>query len=161
MELTEYLNAINQTKVNVIRENEMPEAAEKAYPRWPLQKILAHHPDCILAINEMNCRGLPSYGVSNRQHFEYLLHDLTARKRFAPYIKPEKNETIELIKNINRFSDKKAREVVDLLSDRDLQLYQESMQEGGSTTTVSRRKKKEAVDESKPKTRRSSRRLED
>lgn len=161
-ELTDYLNAINHTKANPIRSSVMPDAEEKAYPRWPIQKIMAHHADAILWVNELNCRGLPSYGISNRQHFEFLLHSLDARKRFAPYIKPEKDSTIELIKNINRFSDRKAREVVDLLTTRDLELYQESMNEGGQEKAGPRRKKKEAVvNESESKTRRSRRRLED
>lgn len=160
-ELTDYLNAINHSKANPIRTSVMPDAEEKAYPRWPIQKIMAHHADAILWVNELNCRGMPSHGISNRQHFEFLLHSLDARKRFAPYIKPEKNATIELIKNINRFSDRKAREVVDLLSARDLELYQESMNEGGSETTPRRKKKEAVVNESKPKTGRSRRRLED
>lgn len=157
--LSDYLTAINLTKANLIRNSVMPEAEEKAYPLWPIQKILAHHADAVLWVNELNCIGLPSYGLSNRQHFEFLLHILDARKRYEEYVKPLKDETVDLIKKVNKLSDRRARELVGLLSDDDIQLYQESVKEGGIENAPKRKKRGAVVNE--PKTRRGGRRLKD
>lgn len=159
MDFIAALNSINQTKENLIRTSDSPDQAEKQYPMWPVQKMLAHFPDTVLWVNELNCRGAPSYGVTNRQHYEFLLTAIEPRKRFSSFIKPDKeSELLSIVKKVNRVSDKKAIEIIDLLSKEQVEAYL-ALEEGGTDSASKTKKKNETGDEAK--SRRRGRRFED
>lgn len=114
--LVDFLNSINENGVNLIRLSEAPAVAEKMYPAYAVQRCMALHRDTVLYANELNIRGLSSFNMSHRQQFEFFLYSVRKKKRFAKWEKPEKEETIEKLKEIYNCSVSKAREIVVVLS---------------------------------------------
>jgi hypothetical protein len=120
----DYVNEILQGKKQLI----MDDLSEKGYTPYLTNRSLSYHNDCILYANEMNMR----HHVDNKLQNDYLLNTIRSRKRpFAKWIKPEKSEDIECIKNVYNLSDGKAREVLRLLSKEQIQQLKEQLQTGG------------------------------
>lgn len=106
--LTEFLNSINQTKENLINKDYK---VEKDYVPFVINKCLSYFPDTVFYANRMN-----QYpGIDKKLQYDYYLHSISKRKRFSKWIKPEKNEDVEIIKQVYGYSDTRAREVVDLV----------------------------------------------
>lgn len=106
--LTEFLNSINQTKENLINKDYK---VEKDYVPFVINKCLSYFPDTVFYTNRMN----QSPGIDKKLQYDYYLHSISKRKRFSKWIKPEKNEDVEIIKQVYGYSDTRAREVVDLI----------------------------------------------
>lgn len=117
MGFIEALNSINDNKKNIIRESTNPKLAEKLYPPFPVARSLSYSPDCILFVNELNTRGLHQFNVSNIMHYEFLLYAITKKKRYNKWSKPEINDTIKHIMEMESLSYDKARDIYNLLSD--------------------------------------------
>jgi len=118
MGFIEALNSINsREKINIIRESDSPEAAEKQYPPFPVLRSLSYSLDSVLFINELNIRGLSQFNVSNLMHYEFLLYLIPPAKRFNKWVKVEKNETIENIIKYYNVSFDKARDIYDILTE--------------------------------------------
>ena len=132
MQATDFLNSINQTKKNLIRESDSPKAAEKIYNSFFTTRCLSYHSDCIFLVNELNTRGLREFGLSNLMHYEFLLHVLEPRKRFSKWGKSKKEDRVELIKQVYKYSTQKAKEVQDLFSDEDIKKMKKNLETGGS-----------------------------
>lgn len=121
MKLSDFMNSINSSKENLIRNSDSPAAAEKFYPPFPVARSLSYHADAILLVNELNLRGTASHAVSSKQHYEFLLHALPARRRFAKWRKPEIDEKINIICTAYGYSYDKAVEVIDILTDEEIE----------------------------------------
>ena len=75
-ELKEYLNAINNTKENVMdTEDEM---WEKKYPPFIVNKCIAPFTDTLILVNEIN----QLHHLDKKLQFDYLLNSIRPRKRF-------------------------------------------------------------------------------
>lgn len=106
--VTEFLNSINQTKENLINKDYK---VEKDYVPFVINKCLSYFPDTVFYANRMN----QSPGIDKKLQYDYYLHSISKRKRFSKWIKPEKNEDVEIIKQVYGYSDTRAGEVVDLI----------------------------------------------
>lgn len=133
MDLIKALNAINQDKKNIIRDSESPTQAEKMYPKFPVQRMLANHLDAVLYVNDLNVRGTVSYGITNRQHFEYLLYSLPKKKRFGKFDKSQSEDRITTIMNYLKYSELRAREVADMFTDDDIIEMEKRLSPGGTS----------------------------
>jgi hypothetical protein len=69
--------------------------------------------------------------ISDRMHYDFLIRSVRKKKRFAPWHKPEKNEAIDLIMQIYGYSYPKAVEVMDLITDEDLENMRSILDVGG------------------------------
>jgi hypothetical protein len=132
MDLIQALNSINQTKVNLIRTSDAPLSAEKLYPKFPVLRSLSYHPDCIMLANELNLRGLAQHNVSNKMHYEFLLHVVSRGKRFAKWSKPEQLSDVDVVAQVFKYSNRKAAEVLPLLTQDQLQELRSLLDVGGS-----------------------------
>lgn len=132
MKPADWLNSINTTKVNLIRDSGAAEAAEKLYTPFLTLRSLSYYPDCIMYVNELNIRGLADFNITKGMHYEFLLHAIEKKKRFSPWQKPEKNEDIQLIMDKYRYSYDKARDVLDLFSESDLVELRKAADPGGT-----------------------------
>ena len=122
--LTEFLKSINETKVNLMREN--PETVT-AYPAFIVRRLLSYHDDCILLVNEINC--IPN--LDPQLEYEFLLHALSRRKRFAKLHKVEKPERLDIVKRFYGYSDAKAMEVLSLHTEDDFTRMENALRTGG------------------------------
>tara|TARA_Y100000034_G_C6801545_1_gene359556 strand:- start:737 stop:979 length:243 start_codon:yes stop_codon:yes gene_type:complete len=59
--------------------------------------------------------------IEKRLHFDYLRSSLRKRKRFSKWTKEEKYKDLDLIKKVYGYSNKRAKEVLSILSEEDIQ----------------------------------------
>jgi hypothetical protein len=84
--------------------------------------------DCIIYANEMNRR----HHLDKKMQNDFLINSIRSRKRpFAKWIKPTKNDDLECIKIYYGFSDIRAREVLNLLSEEQIKQLKEKTDTGG------------------------------
>ena len=80
------------------------EGAVKSYPSFIVNKALSSFMDSILYSNEMN----KSHFIDNKLQYDFYLNSLKPRKRFAPWVKRETLEHLELVKEYYGYSHNKA-----------------------------------------------------
>jgi hypothetical protein len=120
----DYVNSILQNKKNLI----IDELTEKDYSPFLVNRTLSYHKDCILYANEMNRRHL----ADKKLQYDFLLNTIRSQKRpFAKWVKAEKSEDLECIKQVFGLSDQKAREARRLLSNEQIQKLKEQTDTGG------------------------------
>jgi len=120
----DYVNSILQNKKNLI----IDELTEKEYQPFLVNRTLSYHKDCILYANEMNRRHL----TDKKMQYDFLLNTIRSQKRpFAKWIKSEKSEDLECIKQVFGLSNGKAREAMRLLSNEQIQQLKEQTDTGG------------------------------
>lgn len=126
MKLTEYLNAINHSKESLMDTED--ESVEKEYVPFVVNRCLSYFPDTIYFSNEMN----QYHTLPKNMQFDFLRLGVRKNKRYSSWLKKQKINNIDIIKQYFGYSDAKAIQVVDLLSDEDLISMQEEMYTGGT-----------------------------
>ena len=120
----DYVNAILQNKKQLI----VDEITEKDYAPFLVNRSLSYHKDCLMYANEMNQR----HFLDKKLQFDFLLNTVRSQKRpFAKWIKSEKSDDLECIKQVYGFSDSKAREAFRLLSKEQIQQLKKQTDTGG------------------------------
>ena len=125
MKLTDYLNAINYSKKNLMNTDD--EMVERKYPAYVVNRCMSYFPDTILHANEMNrlCH------LDNEMQFTYYLHSLRKRKRFSKWLKKEESDDLSIVKQYFGYNNKRAEEALSILSDIDIQSIRAEMNTGG------------------------------
>ena len=124
-ELKEYLKAINLSKEPLM--DSADEMWEKKYSPFISNRCLNPFSDTILLVNEMNIYN----GLDNRLQFHFLLNSIRTRKRFAPWLKSSKINNLETIKEYFGYSDQRAKEVLNVLTDEDISYMETKLDKGG------------------------------
>ena len=121
----DFLNAINFSKEDLIGEDK---EVEKAYPPFMVNRGLSYFNDTVLIANEMNI----NYHISSRMQFEFLKGIIRKRKRFSKWFKPDKmGADLQLVKDHYGYSDQKALDVIELLTEADLDEIRKLRDRGG------------------------------
>ena len=119
----DYLNDIMLGKKNIADDN-----FEKDYNPFLVNRGLSYQSDCVLFANEMNIRS----SIDKNQQYLFLLNTIRAKRRsFAKWGKPVSNSTVSLIKSYFGYSDAKALEVIDLITDTDIEQLEQLTNAGG------------------------------
>ena len=120
----DFVKEILQGKKQLI----VDDLTEKEYNPFIINRSLSYHKDCVLYANEMNRRHFLDKKLQN----DFLLNTVRSQKRpFAKWIKIEKSDDLECIKQVYGFSDSKAREALRLLSKDQIQQLKEQTDTGG------------------------------
>lgn len=119
MTVWDFLNAINWDKKNLFTETDSPEAVNKMYNMFIVNRALSYSADTVFYAAELNSKGLKEFGLSNRMHFEFLLHTIPKKKRFNKWGKIEKDDLTELIMEEYNYSYEKARDIIPFLDEED------------------------------------------
>lgn len=114
-ELKDYLNAINQTKEDIMSGDNC-EQDIKQYQPFIVNRCLGSFADTVLLVNEMNTRSF----VDKDMQFQFLLNTIRKRKRFAKWLKAEKLEGLEAVKSYYEVGDTKARKLLEVIDDKEL-----------------------------------------
>jgi|TARA_R110001583_G_scaffold36124_28_gene119167 hypothetical protein len=125
MKLSEYLNSINYTKDDVFLED--PEYATKSYVPYVINRCLSYFPDTILHSNEMNSKSF----LDNKMQYDYYRFSLRKRKRFSKWLKEEKSNDLQLVKEYFNYSNRQAKEALRILSQDDLKEIRIFLDVGG------------------------------
>ena len=122
----DYLPAINYTKKNLMDSDDT--AWVKKYPAFMVNKVLSSFIDTISKANEMNRLSL----LDNDMQFQYLLNSIRSKKRYTPYLKSEKIQDIECVKEYYGYNMDKARSALKLLTKEQLKLIKQRLFKGGT-----------------------------
>ena len=81
----DYVNSINFTKKNLMKNTANDELAEKDYVPFLTNKSLSYFTDTLLYANEMN----RYHFLDKRLQYEFYLNSIRKKKRFAKWAKAE------------------------------------------------------------------------
>ena len=124
MELKDWLNSINFTKENLIKDE--PSLA-KDYPPYIINRCLSGHMDCIMFANEMN-----KYSFLDKDmQYTFYLNILRKRKRFSPWLRKDKISDLEIVKRYYGYSNEKASQALKILSNEQLNFIKQRLETGG------------------------------
>ena len=124
MELKDWLNSINFTKENLIRDDP---SLSKDYPPFIINRCLSGHMDCIMFANEMN-----KYNFLDKDmQYEFYLNTLRKRKRFSPWLRKDKISDLEVVKRYYGYSNEKASQALKILSNEQLNFIKQRLDTGG------------------------------
>ena len=125
-ELKEYLNAINHTKERLLDSDD--EDWEKKYPPFIVNKCVYPFQDTIMLVNEIN--QLPH--LDKKLQFDFLLNSVRSRKRFTPWLKANKLDNLEDVKEYYGYSNEKAKQALDILTDEQIAEIKKKLYKGGA-----------------------------
>ena len=121
MELKDWLNSINFNKEDLSEDI-------SSYPPYIINRCLSGHLDCVMFANEMN-----KYNFLDKDmQYSFYLNSLRKRKRFSPWIKKEKIEDIDSVKQYYGYSNEKAKAALRLLSESELNYIKSKLDIGGT-----------------------------
>lgn len=106
---------------------ETREENEKGYLPYIVNRLFSNFPDSIFQANSMN----NWHQLPKKMQYDYLLHSLKPKKRFSKFLKPEKIEYLDAVKEYYNYSDRKAKEVLRILTEDQLKDIQKKVFKGG------------------------------
>ena len=124
MELKDWMNSLNFNKENLIKEN--PDIV-KQYPPFIVNKCLSGHLDAIMFANEMN----KNHHLDKDMQYSFLLNSLRKKKRFSPWIRKEKIDDLDAIKQYYGYSNEKSKEALRILSKEQINFIKSKIEKGG------------------------------
>ena len=125
MELKDWLNSINFNKTNLIEEDP---STIKDYPPYIINRCLSGHLDCILFVNEMNRYSF----LDKDMQYSFYLNTLRKKKRFSPWLRKEKVDDLECVKQYYGYSNEKASQALKILDKKQLNFIKQRLETGGT-----------------------------
>lgn len=104
----EFVEAIHYTKQNLI----VDDWSEKQYNAYIVNKALSFGIDTVIQANEMNSRP----HLDKKLQYDFLINSIRRKKRYNKWIKSEKQDEIELIKQYYKYNTEKAYQTLELLT---------------------------------------------
>ena len=124
--LSDYLNAINFSKKNLLDTDDI--MWEKKYPPYVINKCLSMHYDCIAQANEIN----GFHFLPKRLQFHFLINSIRKRKRFGgKWLSSTKLKNLQYVKEYYGYSNEKAKEALNILTDKQIEEIKLSLFKGG------------------------------
>lgn len=121
----DFANAINHSKEKLI----VDDWSEKQYNPWIVNKSMSYGADTVIYANEMNSRP----HLDRCLQFDFLINTVRPRKRFNKWLKPETVDALEIIQEYYGYSIGKARQVLPLLDDAQLEIIKKKLNKGGKS----------------------------
>ena len=119
----EVLPSLLQTKKSIIDSEN-----EKQYEPYIVNRALSQHSDVILYVNEMN----KYYNLDKKLQYDFYLHTLVAKKRpYQKWYKATENKNINAVKEYFGFSSEKAKDVLRILSDGQINIIKDVIDKTG------------------------------
>lgn len=121
----DFLNAINTTKVDLLRQDPLN---EKDYSPYMVNRGLSYFSDTVMMANEMNQHG----GIPKKWQNDFLLNTISKKKRFSKWHKKDANsESLQLVMDYYKYSTERAKEVLDMFTEEQIELIKQKMSRGG------------------------------
>jgi hypothetical protein len=123
----EFVKAISYSKKDIM----VDELIEKEYNPFIVNRAFSYYPDTILYANEMN----QNAHLDSRLQFDFFINIIKKRKRFSPWLKPSEVENLEVLKEYYGYSNEKAKSVLSLFNNKQIENLKERIYKGGRTKT--------------------------
>ena len=121
----EYIKAINDTKKDIM----VDDIAEKGYNAFIINRNFSFFNDTVLYANEMN----KYHHLEHRLQFDFFINIIKKKKRWSKWVKPQDIANLELIKQHYGYSNEKAKSVLELFSNEDIEELKRKGLKGGRT----------------------------
>ena len=125
MNAFDYVNAINQSKKDLMTGTENDELAEKGYVPFVTNRSLSYFVDTALYANHMNIHHI----LDNKLQFHYLLNSIRPGKRFSKWAKRDDSD-LQLVMQYYNYGVDKAKQALPLLSDEQLSMIKMTLTSG-------------------------------
>ena len=122
----DYVNSINFTKKNLMRNTANDELAEKDYVPFLTNKSLSYFTDTLLYANEMN----RYHFLDKKLQYEFYLNSIRKKKRFAKWAKADNNDEVMMVQEFYKFSPQKAKAALKVLSPEQKNIIKHKMENG-------------------------------
>jgi hypothetical protein len=119
----DYVNSINISKKDIMTDD----ISEKAYPAFMVNRALSYFNDTVLYANEMNV----NHHLDNILQYHFLISIVRKKKRFSKWLKPQEVNNLELIKEYYGYSNEKAKSVLPLFNNEQIELLKQRIYKGG------------------------------
>jgi hypothetical protein len=119
----DYVNSINISKKDIMTDD----ISEKAYPAFMVNRALSYFNDTVLYANEMNV----NHHLDNILQYHFLINIVRKKKRFSKWLKPQEVNNLELIKEYYGYSNEKAKSVLPLFNNEQIELLKQRIYKGG------------------------------
>lgn len=120
----DFINSINDNKKDLFEDPQ----ADKDYNSFIVNKGLSYFPDTVLYANEMNCH----HQIPKKWQFHFYLNSIPRKRRFSKWHKRDApTDLIKLISSHYKYSEQKAYEVIDLLSEDQIECIRKQYDTGG------------------------------
>ena len=119
----DYLKAINESKEDVM----LTSQDEKKYAAFIVNRGLSFFMDTIFQANEIN----RNHHLDSRLQFDYLLNSIRQKKRYSKWLKPEKLDDLDIVKEYYGFGNEKAKNALQVLTDEQLAYIRRKLNQGG------------------------------
>lgn len=119
----DFINSISQTKERLI----VDDWSEKQYNSYLVNKGLSYGHDTIIPANEMNSRP----HLDKILQYDFLINIIRPKKRFNKWIKQEKVDDLEVLKEYYGYSTEKAKDILPLLNAAQLETIRTRIMKGG------------------------------
>ena len=119
----EYLNDITYGKKGIM----VDDIAEKEYNAFIINRGLSMYSDTILYANEMNIH----HTLDSRLQYDFFINIIRKQKRWSKWIKPQDIDNLELVKEYYGYSNEKAKSVLALLNNDQVEELKKRIYKGG------------------------------
>ena len=120
MELKDWLNSINFNKEDLSEHT-------KDYPPCIVNRCLSGHLDCIMFANEMNLH----HHIDKDMQYSFYLNTLRKKKRFSPWLRKDKVQDLECVKQYYGYSNEKASQALKILTNEQITYIKKRLDTGG------------------------------
>ena len=126
-ELKDYLNAINFSKEKLLDTDDI--TWEKKYPPYIINKCLSMHYDCIASGKRDKWISL---FLPKKIQFHFYINSIRKRKRFGgKWLSSTKLKNLQYVKEYYGYSNEKAKEALNILTDKQIEEIKLSLFKGG------------------------------
>jgi len=122
MKAFDIVNSINNNKAI-----EWDDEVSKAYVPLVVNRSFSYFRDTVIAANEMN----RYHHIDHKLQYHFLINIVRKGKRFSKWIKPEKENDMEVVKEYYGYSNEKASQALALLSSEQLDYLRKKVNKGG------------------------------
>ena len=121
----DFIKSINETKKDIM----VDEVSEKGYNPFIINRNFSHFNDTVLYANEMN----RYHHLDHRLQFDFFINIIKKKKRWSKWIKPQDINNLELIKQHYGYSNDKAKSVLQLFNNEQIEELKRKGLKGGRT----------------------------
>ena len=119
----DFVTAITFTKKDIM----VDDIAEKGYNPFIINRNFSFFNDTVLYANEMN----RFHHLDHRLQFDFFINIIKKKKRWSKWVKPQDIENLELIKQHYGYSNEKAKSVLELFNNEQIEELKRKGFKGG------------------------------
>lgn len=123
-DLKDYLNSINQSKINLMDSDPV---YEKKYNSYVINRYFSGFSDIVLFANEMNYH----WQIDKKLQYDFYINIIRPKKRFSPWLKKQDDDVVDLIKQYYGYNTDKAKAALKILNGDQIEFIKAKMNRGG------------------------------